>query len=296
MTQRRLKPSDIFYSQDSIMNRFRHGQAARKMIGETLDDLVERRITVEAIPPISVTFRFGKWISFDNRRLWVFKYFDLLCGCPDIPVQETHYWNDDKYSTENGGISIRIRGNGKPGGKWYDIYSKNLEMYKNHLGGQNVNNYNCSFVPGPANVLTSLSPEPKLKQASTQRFAQLINVNQNQSNRRIPTLMMLDPIQIRYTKDVISQLSLDWPQVQNRCRELLTSNNPTPLAVYQAFEAYWVQVENEALWALKQGRGIKVSCLIVEDNDAFVDCVREGKPWLNISDIVRSGYEIQIVD
>ncbi|KAL3871102.1 hypothetical protein ACJMK2_039121 [Sinanodonta woodiana] len=289
MTQRRLKPSDIFYSQDSIMNRFRHGQAAGKMIGETLDDLVESRTTVDSIPRISVVFRFGKWISFDNRRLWVFKQFELMGGCFDIPVQETRYWYNDKYSTQNGGISIEIRGNGHPGGEWYDMYIANPDRYRNGRRGQNVNN-------DVANAFTSFMPESKLKRASTQRFAQLNSWNQYRGNRRVPTLMMIDPIKIRYTKDVIFQQSLNWSQVQNRCRELLHSINPTPLVVYQAFEALWVQAENEVLWVLKQERKIQVRCLITEDNDAFVDCVREGRPWLDISDILRSGHEIQIVD
>lgn len=52
----RLRPSEIRYCQDSIGNRFdekcRHSNA---FIGETLDELIEGKINVNDIPPISAT-------------------------------------------------------------------------------------------------------------------------------------------------------------------------------------------------------------------------------------------------
>jgi hypothetical protein len=70
-----LRPSEIYYSQDSIMNRFGdytpHGNTC---IGETLDQLLNGHCNVQSIPNISVVQRNGKWFTSDNRRLWVFPH------------------------------------------------------------------------------------------------------------------------------------------------------------------------------------------------------------------------------
>ena len=67
-----LKPSKIRYTQDSINNHFdRRGLHRQKLIGETLDDLIEGRINVDDIPKINVVKRNGEWFTVDNRRLWV---------------------------------------------------------------------------------------------------------------------------------------------------------------------------------------------------------------------------------
>jgi hypothetical protein len=65
-----LRPSEIFYSQDSIMNKFgddtQHGNT---YIGETLDQLLNGQCNVQSIPNISVEQRNGKWFTSDNRRV-----------------------------------------------------------------------------------------------------------------------------------------------------------------------------------------------------------------------------------
>ena len=69
MDFKKLAPSEIRYSQDSISNTFRSGQN----IGETLDEIVSDPDTANRIPKISVFNKDDKWFTSDNRRLWVFK-------------------------------------------------------------------------------------------------------------------------------------------------------------------------------------------------------------------------------
>ena len=102
-----LRPSDIYFSQDSIRNRFRDGCP---------DDLCEGRISVCDIPDIAVEQKDGKWFTGDNRRLWVFRHLERLGKCTFITVYEG-YISSDKFTTINRGASVRVRGN--PGGRWY---------------------------------------------------------------------------------------------------------------------------------------------------------------------------------
>jgi hypothetical protein len=71
-----LRPSEIFYSQDSIMNKFGDNTQHRNTyIGETLDQLLNEHCSVQSIPKISVEQRNGQWFTSDNRR---FKLVSLL--------------------------------------------------------------------------------------------------------------------------------------------------------------------------------------------------------------------------
>ena len=87
-----LRPSEIFYSQDSIMNRFGgytpHGNTC---IGETLDQLLNGNSSVQSIPNISVAQRNGKWFTSDSRRLWVFRKAEEIGFLKTIYVNETYY-------------------------------------------------------------------------------------------------------------------------------------------------------------------------------------------------------------
>ena len=113
-----LRPSDIYFSQDSINNVFDKRCPHRfKTVGETLDDLCEGRISVNGIPTISVMNKGGKWFTGDNRRLWVFRQLERLGKCTAIRVDVTNYIPSNKFTTFNGGTSVTVRRN--PGGKWY---------------------------------------------------------------------------------------------------------------------------------------------------------------------------------
>jgi hypothetical protein len=60
--------------------------ADRKLerLEQSLDELVEGRCRISAIPTISVVWRNEKWVTADNRRLWVFRHLEKLGKCTTI--------------------------------------------------------------------------------------------------------------------------------------------------------------------------------------------------------------------
>ncbi|XP_053390382.1 uncharacterized protein LOC128553276 [Mercenaria mercenaria] len=114
-----LRPSEIFFSQDSINNVFDKNCGHRyQPIGETLDALCDGRCSVSSIPTISVVKHNNKWFTADNRRLWVFRSLERLGKCDKIFVREGSYIPSSKFTTYNGGESVIVR-NGSPGGIWH---------------------------------------------------------------------------------------------------------------------------------------------------------------------------------
>ncbi|XP_052786200.1 uncharacterized protein LOC128221632 [Mya arenaria] len=113
-----LKPSEIYFSQDSINNVF--GKRCRHsyhLIGESLDAICENRCNIHSIPTISVMKKNGRWITSDNRRLWVFRQLERLGKCKTVPVHTTDHIPAGKMTALNSGDSVRVRGN--PGGRWH---------------------------------------------------------------------------------------------------------------------------------------------------------------------------------
>jgi antirestriction protein len=72
MTNLNLKPSDIMYSQNSIGNKFKNGD----QIGEVLDNIMEDRLSISKLPTIEVKCIDGRYVSSDNRRVWILKQLD----------------------------------------------------------------------------------------------------------------------------------------------------------------------------------------------------------------------------
>lgn len=110
-----LKPSEIRFSQDSVGNTF-GGYTSHpfRCIGQTLDDILSGRCEVDSIPRISVMKRDGQWFTADNRRLWVFQQAEKRGKIEEIYVSVTFYISFNKFTTENNGMSVRVRGD--PGG------------------------------------------------------------------------------------------------------------------------------------------------------------------------------------
>ena len=113
-----LKPSDILYSQDSISKQFSCGI---RYIGDTLDQLLIDSSYIQRIPNIQVVERNGTLFSMDNRRLWVFKKAEEFGCFEKIAVIRTRKFNRNKFTTKNGGTSIRVRGD--PGGNIWKTWS-----------------------------------------------------------------------------------------------------------------------------------------------------------------------------
>ena len=130
-----LKPSEIRNSQNSISNAF---DSNSRLIGQTLDDLIEERIDVSDIPVISAQKVGDKWVSADNRRLWVFKHLEKFGKCKTVPVKMVGYIPLAKHTTTNDGMSVKIRGGGNPGGRYYFV----LQVLEKFLNDRNTEREN----------------------------------------------------------------------------------------------------------------------------------------------------------
>lgn len=106
-----LSPSEIFFSQDSILNHFgNYTPHGNKLIGETLDDILLGKCKVTDLPTIKVVEKRGLWVTADNRRLWVFKKLQILGECDKIVVEHA---NTRRILARKKCVltSIRVRGN-----------------------------------------------------------------------------------------------------------------------------------------------------------------------------------------
>ena len=102
-----MKRAEIFYSQDSIKEKYDDGHT----IYSTLSVCKKHPFVRNQIPRIRVCQRNGKIYSLDNRRLWVFKKLEADGYITGIPVKTVS--NDrltpEKFTTQNGGESVEIR-------------------------------------------------------------------------------------------------------------------------------------------------------------------------------------------
>lgn len=95
----------IFFSQDSIMAKFRDGRSLELMERE----LRSGQKSVGDIPTITVVYHNDRYYTVDNRRLHVFKRVFHTGQVPVIIGERDHRFHD-KLTTTNGGTSIRVRG------------------------------------------------------------------------------------------------------------------------------------------------------------------------------------------
>lgn len=115
-----LKPSEIYFSQAEINNVFNQRSCHRyKHIGETLDELVEGRCSIADIPTISVVWKNEKWVTVDNRRLWVFRHLEKLGKCTTIWVNPTSIIDPRKLDSTNGGRTVIFHPGRVSSGKWH---------------------------------------------------------------------------------------------------------------------------------------------------------------------------------
>ncbi|CAC5402447.1 unnamed protein product [Mytilus coruscus] len=111
----KLKPSEIYFSQNRINALFR----CHRQVGGTLDDIMEGRCSVEDIPTISVMNREGKWVTADNRRLWVFRHLEKLGKCTYITAMKTSFIPESKLNSENGGRTVEFYIGMAATGEWH---------------------------------------------------------------------------------------------------------------------------------------------------------------------------------
>lgn len=102
-----MKPSEIYFSQDSIKNTFEYAQS----IKDTLRMCQEDPMAIHQIPTMRVCMKNGKWFTLDNRRLWIFRRLEEGGHITDVDVNvvSSDRLSARKFTTTNGGVSVRIR-------------------------------------------------------------------------------------------------------------------------------------------------------------------------------------------
>lgn len=102
-----MKPSQIYYSQNSINEKFDNGYT----IYATLNACKNHPFVIYEIPPIRVCKKDGKWYTLDNRRLWVFKRLEEQGHVDSVRIKQVSpsLLTAQKFTTTNGGESVEIR-------------------------------------------------------------------------------------------------------------------------------------------------------------------------------------------
>ncbi|XP_045199409.1 uncharacterized protein LOC123553812 [Mercenaria mercenaria] len=106
MAKTSLDPSQIFYSEATLRNTSWDG----KLIGEELDDYMNNRQNIGAIPPLPVTRHNNNWVTKNNRRLWICQHLQRLRRLNMIRVKIENFVPSNMQNT------ITIIGN--VGGRW----------------------------------------------------------------------------------------------------------------------------------------------------------------------------------
>lgn len=88
---------------------------------------------MDDIEKITVKIKHENLYSADNRRLWVFQKLEKLGKCDTIAVK-FGYIDSRKFTTTNLGTSVRIRGSGDPGGRFWKSLEKDI-MCSTFTGG-----------------------------------------------------------------------------------------------------------------------------------------------------------------
>jgi len=95
----------VRFSQDSVSHRFRNGVT----IDDQAEGLRSGRVKPDDVAPIRLVEKEGQLFTLDNRRLEAFRRAGVdipyRMATPDEVAAEM--W---KFTTKNGGTSIRIRG------------------------------------------------------------------------------------------------------------------------------------------------------------------------------------------
>lgn len=116
-----VSPSDIYYSQTSISNKFRNGH----QIGEVLDDILDGRISHHSLPAINVMKTDGGLVSADNRRLWVLKQLEEHGHVTEINVNIVRRIDRRKCVKNK---HVKVRGGG-PGGNEYGRMCEKMSRF-----------------------------------------------------------------------------------------------------------------------------------------------------------------------
>ena len=102
----RLTPL-IRFTQDSIKAEFKNGKGS---LQSTIQGLRNGTISPDVFPPIRIVSHEGQLWTLDNRRLYVFQQAGLKIKTKIVFMKDVKNEFKDKFTTKNGGYTIRVRG------------------------------------------------------------------------------------------------------------------------------------------------------------------------------------------
>ncbi|HEB2439602.1 hypothetical protein CN335_12515 [Bacillus thuringiensis] len=102
-----INPADVRFTQDSIKSVFKDKTDLFYMIGQ----LKIGKLTTEEVDEIIIFESEGKIYSFNNRRLFAFKYTNMPIRYRFATKKEMLFELEEKrkFTTKNDGLSIKIR-------------------------------------------------------------------------------------------------------------------------------------------------------------------------------------------
>jgi len=104
-----LKPSQIHFTHSNISNKF---TGCGKLLAETLSEILNGSTKIDDIPKIKVFYFIQdgkrKYISENNRRLWVFKQLEKLGFISEIEVR-LEKTNNIKHITNTYALEAKIK-------------------------------------------------------------------------------------------------------------------------------------------------------------------------------------------
>ena len=106
-----LRPKEIYFTHSKISDTF---TGCNKKLEETLEELITDISHIKNIPLIRVQTADGKkYISMNNRRLWVFKQLEARGLITEIDVYVEFIKKDSKNAKNDHALEARIAFNKK---------------------------------------------------------------------------------------------------------------------------------------------------------------------------------------
>ena len=131
-------------------------------------------------------------VTSDNRRLWLFRKAEEIVFLKLIYVNETYYIKDDKFTSENGGTSIRVRGRGPGGSLWRTWKPKRTPTttHVNYNSNRGFSPYSDEDVNANVNTYTDNDIDdinPYITQNYHQSYVEYNVRENNEWNEEVPS-------------------------------------------------------------------------------------------------------------
>lgn len=101
-----LDPSIIYFTHSKLRKKFSDG----KLVEETLKEILDGNLKVEDLPKIKVMYdpATERYISMNNRRLWVIKQLNSLGKCQSIMAHIEYVKSNSKLTKNTYSLTAKL--------------------------------------------------------------------------------------------------------------------------------------------------------------------------------------------